>query len=51
MTEAILLGTIAIRMPGEKLEWNSKSIQVQNNPEANRYLKRSYREGWHLASF
>ena len=51
MTEAILLGTMAIRVPGQKLEWDSPHLKVTNSPEANRYLRRKYREGWHLAQF
>ena len=51
MTEAILLGTVAIRMPGEKLEWNSARLKVTNHAEANRYLQRSYRGGWHVGKF
>jgi predicted dehydrogenase len=51
MTEAILLGTVAIRVPGQKLAWDSPHLKVTNSPEANRYLQRKYREGWHLAQF
>lgn len=51
MTEAILLGTIAIRLPGEKLEWDHASMKITNHPEANRYLKRVYRAGWQVAKF
>ena len=51
MTEAILLGTVAIRVPGQKLEWDSARMKVTNFAEANRYLQRKYREGWHLANF
>jgi len=51
MTEAILLGTVAIRVPGEKLEWDSERIKVTNVSEANRYLQRRYRHGWRLARF
>ena len=51
MTEAILLGTVAIRVPGQKLEWDSPRMKVTDSPEANRYLRRKYREGWHLAGF
>lgn len=46
MTEAILLGTVAIRMPGEKLEWSPKDLKIPNRPEAEKYLRRSYRAGW-----
>ena len=51
MTEAILLGTVAVRVPGQKLQWDSPRLKVTNSPEANRYLQRRYREGWHLAKF
>jgi len=51
MTEAILLGTVAIRVPGQELEWDSSRLKVTNSPEANRYLQRKYREGWRLARF
>jgi predicted dehydrogenase len=51
MTEAILLGTVAIRVPGEKLEWDSARLKVTNRSEANRYLQRRYREKWHVAKF
>jgi len=51
MTEAILLGTVAIRVPGQKLEWDSARLKVTNQSEANRFLQRKYREGWHLARF
>ena len=51
MTEAILLGTVAIRVPGQKLEWDSAGLKVTNHTEANRYLQRRYREGWHVARF
>ena len=51
MTEAIILGTIAIRMPGQKLNWNSGRLQVTNVREANQYVRRTYREGWHADKF
>ncbi|MEI7940827.1 MAG: Gfo/Idh/MocA family oxidoreductase [Verrucomicrobiota bacterium] len=51
MAEAILLGTVAVRVPGQKLQWDSPRLKVTNSPEANRYLQRKYRDGWHLAKF
>ncbi len=51
MTETILLGTVAIRVPGQKLVWDSANLKVANSPEANRYLQRKYRDGWHVARF
>ena len=49
MTEAILLGTVAIRVPGQELEWDHAGMKVRNHKEANRYLQRTYREGWRMA--
>jgi hypothetical protein len=51
MTETILLGTVAIRVPGEKLQWDSANLKVTNQAAANRYLRRRYRENWHVAKF
>jgi len=51
MTEAILLGTVAIRRPGKKLEWDHANLKVTNDPEANHYIKRAYRDGWQVAKF
>lgn len=51
MTEAILLGTVAIRMPGEELNWDPLSMKVKNHREANHYLARVYRDGWHYGHF
>ncbi|MBI5386647.1 MAG: Gfo/Idh/MocA family oxidoreductase [Verrucomicrobia bacterium] len=48
MTEAILLGTVAVRMPGQTLEWNSKRLKFANAPEADKLLKRTYRKGWRV---
>jgi predicted dehydrogenase len=46
MTEAILLGTVAIRVPGKKLTWAAPAMHIPSNPAAERYLRREYREGW-----
>jgi predicted dehydrogenase len=51
MTEAILLGTVAIRTPGPELAWDTTAMKIQNDREANRYLARVYREGWHFGRF
>jgi len=51
MTEAILLGTIAIRVPGQKLEWDSSRLKIQNRAEANSFLRRNYRDSWHFSRF
>lgn len=48
LTEALLLGTISVRLAGAKLNWDSKKMKVTNNKSANDYLHFSYREGWVL---
>jgi predicted dehydrogenase len=46
-TEWILLGVIALRVPG-KLEWDGAKMHFTNSPEANRYLKPAWRKGWSI---
>jgi predicted dehydrogenase len=48
MTEAILLGNIAIRLPGKKLDWDGPGLRFTNEPEANQYVHMKYRDGWSL---
>ena len=48
LTEFVLLGNIAIRV-GKPLEWDAEKTQFTNSPEANRYVKEAYREGWTLS--
>ena len=48
MTEAILLGTVAIRVPGVVLKWDPRSLSIPNRREAERYLRRNYRKGWRV---
>lgn len=51
MTEAIILGTVAIRVPDTLLQWDSANMKIPNHPEAEKYLKRSYRKGWEVKGF
>jgi hypothetical protein len=51
MTEAILLGTVAARVPDVLLEWDSVNLKITNSPEANQLISRNYREGWKVAGF
>ncbi len=48
LTEAVLLGTVSVRMGGRKLIWDSVNLKVTNIPEANKYIHYQYREGWSL---
>ena len=47
LTEANHLGNVAFRA-GEKLEWDAKNMRFPNAPDAEKYLRREYREGWKL---
>ena len=49
LTETVLLGTVAMRVPREKLEWDAKNLRFENHREANRYLEKTYRKGWKVS--
>jgi predicted dehydrogenase len=46
LTETGLLGTIASRFPGKKLDWHSGDMRFTNNEAANALVRPSYRDGW-----
>ena len=48
LTEVGLLGAVAIRFPGKKLEWNTETMQFTNSTGANAYVHPPYRAGWSL---
>jgi len=48
MTEAILLGTVAVRQPGRLLEWDHERMRVTSDRFANLFLQRPYRKGWEV---
>ncbi len=48
LTETILLGNVAMRAGGKKLEWNGEELRFTNEPSANQYLHYEYRKGWTL---
>jgi predicted dehydrogenase len=48
LTEVALLGIVAMRFRGQKLEWNGAAMKFGNCPEANTYLKPAFRGGWSL---
>ena len=47
-TEVVLLGTLAQRHGGQKLEWNADKMEVIGRPELKRFIKRDYRTGWEI---
>jgi predicted dehydrogenase len=48
LTEIALLGVVAIRMLGTKLEWDAEKMQFTNCAEANQFIAPPYRAGWTL---
>jgi predicted dehydrogenase len=48
LTEALLLGVVANRFPDTQLEWDAEKLLVTNVPEANKLLRRTYREGFQV---
>jgi predicted dehydrogenase len=50
MTEVVLLGVLALRAPGRRLQWDSENLEVKNAPELNPYVHVEYRKGWSLGS-
>lgn len=47
LTEANHLGNVAYRA-GKKLEWDAKNMKFPNAPDAEKYIGRTYRDGWSL---
>ncbi|HWD19449.1 MAG TPA: Gfo/Idh/MocA family oxidoreductase [Verrucomicrobiae bacterium] len=47
LTEVGLLGLVAMRME-KKLHWDAAAMKFTNAPEADKYLKESYRPGWEI---
>jgi hypothetical protein len=45
-TEAFLLGCMAQRFAGERLEWDAAAMRVANSEAANRYVDPPYRSGF-----
>ena len=46
LTEAVLLGCLATRFPKKELKWDTEKMEFTNTPEANRFVKKTYRKGW-----
>ena len=47
ITDAVNLGTVALRA-GRKIEFDSEKMRITNVADANKYLRREYRQGWEL---
>jgi predicted dehydrogenase len=44
LTETVLLGTVAIRVPGQTLTWDAAAMKLTNSPTADGLLRKSYRK-------
>ncbi len=50
LTEATLIGGLAMRFPGKRLGWDSKTLKFDDEA-ANKFIKRAaYRAGWEYSS-
>ena len=47
LTEIVLLGNVALR-GGRKIRWDYEAMKVKNVPDANQFLKDTYRAGWEI---
>ena len=47
LTETCLLGNIAKRVDG-RIVWDAENLKITNLPDANRFVRTEYRQGWEL---
>jgi hypothetical protein len=50
LTETMLLGNIAVRFAGQKLEWDAPKLSFANSSEATKLVTKEYRNGWNIMS-
>lgn len=48
LTQVGLLGLVALRFPGETLQWDDARMRFKGNKAANYYVQAHYRSGWKL---
>ena len=48
LTETVLLGTIASRVPNTVLQWDAAGLKFSNSDAANNYVRAEYRKGWEI---
>ena len=48
LTEIMLLGVLALKAPGRRLEWDSDNLKIRNAPDLNHFVHTEYRKGWTL---
>ena len=47
LTESVLLGNIAYRCE-QAIDWDAENLKATNCPEADKYIRKEYREGWEV---
>jgi len=47
LVENNMLALVACRV-GKKLKWDAKNLKATNCPEADQYIRKTYRDGWVL---
>lgn len=48
LTKTMLLGNIAVRFAGQKLEWAAAKVQFPKAAAATKLARKEYRNGWDL---
>lgn len=48
LTETVLLGVLAQRVPDTLLIWDSEKMNVKGRPELNKHIQRKYADGWKI---
>jgi len=48
LTEISMLGVIALKIPGTKLQWDAANMLFTNCDQANQFINPPYRKGWTL---
>lgn len=50
LTETMLLGNIAVRFGGQKLDWDAAKLRFTNSEAATKLVSKEYRKGWDIFS-
>jgi predicted dehydrogenase len=48
LSEAVLLGSVSHRLGNREITWDAEAMQATNAPDAEQFLKLTYRRGWVL---
>ncbi len=48
LTETMLLGNIAVRFGGQRLEWDTSKLAFPNSEAATKLVSKHYRKGWDI---